>query len=241
MMNRLAGDIDQIAIWCSNEFMEDDQPGSEPPAPSQEARAAEEAAIRRRWITLGEALAVIAVLISALTLWNSWSERSSDEATKLAETRTAASRAERLMLTAATDRNGLALSPSSTDQTIQEQTIIFPTALAAPPVKTTGEPRIETSWFAQPLKRAREKAGLPDDSRGDEKLPVLVETRFIVSGDPHTDTAIYDLGYTVTGKLLGGHNVDLRGLARVATVRKGGAQSQLDARWRQLFPNAKTR
>jgi predicted negative regulator of RcsB-dependent stress response len=41
----------------------------------------EAAAIRRRWITLGEILAVIAVLISGLTLWNSYSDRSADEPT----------------------------------------------------------------------------------------------------------------------------------------------------------------
>ena len=39
----------------------------------------EAAAIRRRWITLGEILAVVGVLISGLALWNSWSERSSAE------------------------------------------------------------------------------------------------------------------------------------------------------------------
>ncbi len=38
----------------------------------KQEQAAEAAAIRRRWINLGEVLAVIAVLISALTLWNSY-------------------------------------------------------------------------------------------------------------------------------------------------------------------------
>ena len=46
----------------------------EPETPQQQA--AEAAAIRRRWITLGEVLAVAAVLISALTFWNSYQERS---------------------------------------------------------------------------------------------------------------------------------------------------------------------
>ena len=219
--------------------MENDQPVDELTSPNQEARDAEAASIRRRWITLGEALAVIAVLISALTLWNSWSERSADKATRSAEIQKIASRAERLVLKASPDKRGLALAPTSSDQTIQEQTITFPTALSAAPAKTTGEPRIETAWFAQPLKRAREQAGKPDDSRGDEKLPVLIETRFMVGGDPHIDVAIYDLGYTVTGKWIGGHDVDLRGLALISGVGKGGGQSQLDARWRRLFPNVK--
>ncbi|HEX8061853.1 MAG TPA: hypothetical protein VF535_01415 [Allosphingosinicella sp.] len=36
-----------------------------------QAERREAAAIRRRWITLGEILAVIGVLISALALWSS--------------------------------------------------------------------------------------------------------------------------------------------------------------------------
>ena len=221
--------------------MENDQLNNEAPPPTQEARDAEAAAIRRRWITLGEALAVIAALISALTLWNSWSERGEEQATKSAETQEAASRAERLVLTGSADKQGLALTPTSSDQTIQEQTITFPKALAAAPVRTTGEPRIEMSWFAQSLKRAREQTGMPDNSRGDEKLPVLIETHFMLGGEPHTDVAIYDLGYTVTGKWIGGHNVELRGLARVSAARKSAGQSQLDARWKRLFPNVTAR
>ena len=47
--------------------------------PSEKAEAA---AVRRRWINLGEILAVVAVLISGLTLWNSYTERSHAEAEK---------------------------------------------------------------------------------------------------------------------------------------------------------------
>lgn len=235
----IGADVDRSKNWWWNPRVESDQPGNESRPPTQEARDAEAAAIRRRWITLGEALAVIAVLISALTLWNSWSERSSDEAAKTAETRQAASRAARLVLTASTDRRGLKLAPTSADQTIQEQTITFPAALSVAPVKTTGEPRIEAGWFDQPLKRAREKAGMPDNSRGDEQLPVLIETHFIVGGEPHVDVALYDVGYSVTGKLLGGHDVELHGLARVSAAGKGGSRSSLDARWKRPFPTAK--
>lgn len=42
---------------------------SDSPEAKQETRKEEAARIRRRWITLGELLAVAAVLISALTLY----------------------------------------------------------------------------------------------------------------------------------------------------------------------------
>ncbi len=160
-----------------------------------QARAVEAAAIRRRWITLGEVLTVAAVVISGLTLWNSWSERSDSEATKTAEARQASSRAATLVLTAAlSGDHALALKPVSGTQSVQSQRIAFPTALGAAPAQTTGEPRIEAAWFERALKKARNEAGLPDDSRGDERLPVAITTQFLVDGEAHEDVALYDIG-----------------------------------------------
>lgn len=197
----------------------------------------EAAAIRRRWITLGEALAVVAVLISALTLWNSWSERSDSEATKSADAQRASARAGTLVLTsAASGERALILKPSSGEQSVQTQTVTFPTALGAAPAETTGEPRIEADWFESALKKARDAAGLPDDSRGDERLPVAIATHFLVDGKAHEDVALYDVGYTISGRLLSGHRVTLRGLSLVSRVNSGTAQGKLDARWKKLFP-----
>jgi hypothetical protein len=209
------------------------------PAPyTPESRAREAAAIRRRWITLGEVLAVAAVLISALTLWNSWSERSSSEAERAAEAKQSSTRAATLVLRAQGDGKTLSLTPGSSDQSVQSQTIRFPAALGIDPAETTGEPRIESAWFENALKKAREKAGLPDDSRGDERLPVVIATHFLVDSDVHKDVALYDIGYTVEGRWLGGHSVTLRGLSLVSHV-KDGAQAAVDARWRGMLPAKK--
>lgn len=220
---------------------------SEEPAPAEpavpvegakaEARALEAAAIRRRWITLGEVLAVVAVVISALTLWNSWTERSESEASKTAAARQASVRAATLVLVAtATGDRKLALRPTSADQSVQSQEISFPTALGAPPAQTTGEPRIEAAWFEQALTKARAASGLPDDSRGDERLPVAIVTRFLVGGNAYEDVAIYDIGYSVSGRFVSGHSVTLRGLSLVSRVKRSGAQGVLDTRWTKLFP-----
>lgn len=207
------------------------------PAEKAEARAAESAAIRRRWITLGEILAVIAVVISGLTLWNSWSERSDSKAEQSADARRASARAATLVLIAAdAGKHSLALKPASADQSVQSQKLTFPSALGAAPAQTTGEPRIEASWFERPLEKAREAAKLPDNSRGDERLPVVITTRFLVDGEPHEDVAIYDVGYTISGRLLGGHSVALRGISFVSRVKSDAAQAKLDARWKALLP-----
>lgn len=209
-------------------------------AEKAEARAAEAAAIRRRWITLGEVLAVAAVLISALTLWNSWSERSENDLEKSSEAKRASTRAATLTLLAAqSDKRELALKPASADQSVQSQTISFPIQLNLAPVETTGEPRIEAAWFENALKRARDKAKLPDDSRGDERLPILIATRFIADGATHEDVALYDIGYTVTGRMLGGHSVTLQGLSLASRVQGSGAQKALDARWEAKFGQAR--
>jgi hypothetical protein len=209
------------------------------PAPETkaEARAAEAAAIRRRWITLGEILAVVAVLISALTLWLNWSERTSRDTEKTAESSSRATRAATLTLRAERSTNGkrLDLNPVAEDQVVQSQTIRFPTALDVDPVETTGQPRIEARWFDDALKEAREDAGLPDNSRGDERLPVLIETRFVVDGQNYTDVALYDLGYTIKGEMISGHDLRLRGLS---LVRRAPARDQLDSRWQAMMPKS---
>lgn len=202
-----------------------------------EASASEAAAIRRRWITLGEALTVVAVAISALTLWNSWRERSDSEANRNAEVRQASLRATTLVLTAVAEGDRkLILKPASPEQSVQGQTIEFPSALKVAPTETTGEPRIEAKWFERPLENARNKAGMPDDSRGDERLPVAITTRFIVSGKEHEDIAIYDIGYTISGHLLKGHALTLRGLSLNTRINRDRMQMVLDARWAKAMP-----
>jgi predicted exporter len=119
----------------------DDLPQPEPliqPTPEENAedRAAEAAAIRRRWITLGEVLAVIAVVISGLTLWNNWSDRRDDIAVKTADARQASAKAATLVLIAADHgERTLALKPTSPEQSVQSQKIIFPAALGAAPAE----------------------------------------------------------------------------------------------------------
>lgn len=204
---------------------------------ASEARAVEAAAIRRRWITLGEMLAVIAVFISALTLWNNWSERSDNAASKAQDDKRASARAAMLVLMVVSSKDGeLILRPASADQSVQSQKLMFPTALDLDPAETTGEPRIDAEWFESALKRARSQARLPDNSRGDERLPVAIVTRFLVNGDAHEDVALYDIGYSISGRWLGGHSVTLRGISLISRVRGDTAQTKLDARWKKILP-----
>jgi len=193
-----------------------------------------EAAMRRRWVrwlTLGEVLGVAALVISALTFWNSYSERRHSEAAKNAESREASARARSLVLRAEREKDGdrLVLSPAG-DQVIQSQTITFPKALGVEPIDSA-DPRIEAGWFAEGLKKARRAAGEDERRRGDARVPVAITTRFTVDGALAEDVTLYDIGYATEGGLLGGTSIRLRGLSLIGRVRADSAPARLDALW----------
>ena len=198
------------------------------------AQAAEAAAIRRRWITLGEILAVIAVLISGLTLWNSYSERSSTEAEKAAEKKEEAARSQALVLKAEGRGKRLALSAFDPNQAIQSQTVAFPASLDVKPIETLIEPRIEAGWIKAAVKKARDQ-GNAGKASGDARMPVSVTTRFVNGGRTFTDTAIYDVGYRRDEGLLGSE-LELLGLSLVERVAARDARARLDSIWRERRP-----
>jgi hypothetical protein len=198
---------------------------SEPETPQQQA--AEAAAIRRRWITLGEILAVAAVVISGLTFWNSYQERSSSEAERAAEKRAKSEKAQTLILSASVDGRHLRLAARDPEQAIQGQTIAFPSALGAKAVDTV-DPRIEAGWIESAARKIRDAKG----RSGDARLPVAITTRFISGGEDYTDTAIYDVGYRVDEGLLDS-DVKLLGLSLVERGTAKNVQQRLDALWKR--------
>lgn len=200
--------------------------------PETRSQAAEAAAIRRRWITLGEILAVIAVLISGLTLWNSYSERSATEAERAEEKKREAERSQALVLKAEGGGKRLALTAVDPAQAIQSQTIHFPSPLGVDSIETLIEPRIEAGWINRAAKKARE-AGDRAKASGDRRLPVAISTRFVSGGDTFTDAAIYDVGYRREGSLLGGSEVELLGLSLVERVPAAKARNRLDSVWKE--------
>jgi hypothetical protein len=201
---------------------------SEPETPQQ--RAAEAAAIRSRWITLGEVLAVVAVIISGLTFWNSYQERSSSEAERAAEKRQKSAKAQTLILAATADGRNLKLAARDPEQAIQGQSLVFPSALEIKAVETV-DPRVEAKWIENAWSKARKQGGAKDGS-GDARLPVAITTKFVSGGETYSDTAIYDVGYKVDEGLLD-TNVKLLGLSLVERGTAKNLQAKLDALWKR--------
>jgi len=194
---------------------------------------AEAARVRRRWINLGELVAILAVIISGLTLWNSYRERTNAEAEHAQESRQTAKKATTLILKATPDKEGkiLALAPRADEQAIQSQTIYFPSKLGLSPAETSSDARIEKNWFESALVGARKAAGV-EATPGDARMPVLIETHYLTDGDAHVDRAVYEVGYVTSHSLIGGTDVHLRGLSRTGPAKSADAgQKQIDAIW----------
>jgi len=208
-----------------------------------EKEAAEAAATRRRWINLAEIIAVAGLLVSGLALWNSYQERTGEEADKAAARRQVSAQARALVLRGAADREGerLSLTPSDPEQTIQSQTIAFPRALAVAPVETMADPRIDAGWFRREILRAAANDGGESEPREmDRRVPIAITTRFYSGGALVTDTAVYNLVYRVEGGgLFEGRKVRLRGLSRLelqGASDPAAARRRLDALWPPRSP-----
>lgn len=198
--------------------------------PSERARRRS----RLRWITLGEAVAVSAVIISGLGLYISYEDRRDSRAEKAAEAqREATPHAFHLRATSANDGATLSLQSVSADQVIQAQTLRFPPSFKLSPVATTSDARIEAGWFADALKEDRHTRQLPDETQGDERVPVMIETDYLAGDQTMKTRAIYDIGYALKGRFLGGSSVKLRGLSLIgkAPASDAAADARLASLW----------
>ncbi len=188
---------------------------------------AEAAAIRKRWLTLGEVVAIAGLIISAIAFWNSWDQRRSDETERRQDKATETRLKTVVLLRGIPQRGGAILTLSDPDHPVQRVTVTFPTALGVSPQTSSVEPQIEAEWFAKKLLTLHDKGG--DDPRG--TLPIIIASDYW-NGDEHIiDQAVYDLAWQIRGRFLQGRIVQLRGMA----LRERGKpnQARLDALWRQ--------
>lgn len=201
--------------------------------PETPAEKAEAAAIRRRWITLGEIVAIAGLVISALALWSSWADHRADEAQRRAEKR-AETKARTLVLLTGTPRHdGSELAISDPAHPIQGITVTFPTALGASPQTSAPSPVIAARWFARKLIMLTD--GGPDAQTG--RLPVIIASDYW-DGDQHiTDRAVYDIVWRTEGRMLLGRAIRLEGLL----LRERGTpdQARIDALWSRTAPGTR--
>lgn len=193
------------------------------------AEKAEARAIRRRWISIGEAVAVAGVVIAGLTFWTSYEDRRNSAADKQAAraeqaAEKSATRHRVPLVTTGVDKKGIAFA-AQPGCALQTTDITFPSALGVGQKNTVVTHRIEAEWVAAPLLKLTD--GGSDRKEG--RLPVVIAATCTADDGDRRETATYDLLWrTEPGGLIGGRSLVLRGLVR---RQSGGDQRRLDAMW----------
>ena len=203
-----------------------------PPTPAPEVSAsdkAEAAAIRRRWVTLAEIVAIAGLVISGVSLWVNWSDRRTDEQEKQIEKASETRARSLVLLTGTPERGGERLALKDAAHPVQSIDVRFPTALGVSPQTSVLEPRIEANWFSNAILAATDKG--PDTQQG--RLPVLITSTYWDADQQRRDSAIYDIVWSSEGRLLRGRKLKLSGLM---LHERTAAPARLDALWAREKP-----
>ncbi|WP_294301939.1 hypothetical protein [uncultured Sphingomonas sp.] len=198
------------------------------------AEKAETRAIRRRWISIGEAVAVVGVVIAGLTFWSGYQDRQDAAADKAATRAEQSAQRHRVPLTTASvDKRGIELR-SAADCPLSSTDIRFPSALGVGQQTTVATHLIEADWLARPMLRLTDGGA----DRREGRVPVLITATCTTDDGDRSEIAIYDLLWkTEPGGLLGGRSFALRGLVR---RQSGGDQRTIDWLWAAAAPKPAT-
>ncbi|HEX8233726.1 MAG TPA: hypothetical protein VF559_10340 [Caulobacteraceae bacterium] len=194
---------------------------------------------RRFWLTVGEVVAVLGLVLAGLGYWENHRDRQQaqrQEAQKAqAQTRSV------FVMRAEADEDGerVLLEPTNPTQVVQTQRYLFPTPVLGHGKEIgAGRLQIDLAWFGdglkQALKAARE-AGAPLP-KGEARLPVGVVTRYVENGETRTDQSIYRVGYLAEPGLFGAVKLKLLGATLVRRGVKGDVQAAVNAAWRAEAP-----
>ena len=160
---------------------------------------------RRRWINLGELIALAALVVSALGVWIAWKSSSKDEPTRIVEQRSAVP----LALRGTPDNEGqtLTIVPADPSHALESLKV---TIKGASPIDVGSDGQLSASDVESALK-GREKE--PKDVT--RSVPVRIDARYVESGTDRRGGGSYVLRYKWEGGgLFGGRSLRLVGLSR---------------------------
>ena len=189
----------------------------------------DQARTRRRWVSLAELVAVAGVIIGALTLWNSWSERRSAQVER-AQAAGEAEKRGRFTLKGTVAAGGESIKLVRDDEhALDDVQVSFPTSLGLGPRDVVTQ-TIESEWIAEPLLKLTD--GGPDDQAG--RLPVLVRYSYVDADGRRRDSGIFDLVWETHGRLGRGRRL---AVTDFRLRQRGGNQKQLDSAWQRARPS----
>jgi hypothetical protein len=161
---------------------------------------------RRRWITLGELIALAALIVSALGVWISWkSSDRPDKTARVVEQRQAIP----LTLRARREDDGerLEISPIESTHALESLTVTLP---GTSPISVGSDGELSASDVQAALKGH-------DNEPKDRTLSVRakIEARYVEMGKDKQASGTYVLGYMWKGGgLFGGRSLHLVSLSR---------------------------
>lgn len=153
------------------------------------AEKAESRAIRGRWISIGEAVAVAGVVIAALTFWTGYQDRRDAAAHKAATKAERFAQRQRVPLTTTSADRGDIEFRGPADCPLQATEIRFPAALGVETQTTVTTHRIEADWLAGPMLKVTDGGA----DRRDGRVPVLIAATCTTNDGDRREVAIYDL------------------------------------------------
>jgi hypothetical protein len=158
---------------------------------------------RRRWITLGEVIALLALAVSAAGVWLTWKTSGDDKPTTVVEKR------QPIPLTlrgkAQNDGRNLTIEPVEPSHALESLTL---TIKGASPIEIGSDGEIDASDVQAAIKDK-------DEAKGAHSVPVRIEARYVEMGKDRRGGGSYVLRYRWEGGgLFGGRSLKLTGFGR---------------------------
>lgn len=169
-------------------------------SPSEEAKRKS----RLRWVTLGEAIAIAALIVSAVGVWLSWQGDKDKGPTKVVEERQAVP----LALRGKPQDEGrtLEISPTDADHALQSLNIIIG-GKSVIDVGSSGE--LSAGDFQSAL---GDKAA---EGKGTNRVQVRIDAKYVEAGADKSARGSYVISYRWEGGgLFGGRSLRLTGMSR---------------------------
>ncbi|HEX4693730.1 hypothetical protein [Sphingomonas sp.] len=197
-------------------------------AATEAVAKAEAAATRRRWINLGEFVAVAGLLIAAVSLWMTWHDRKADEADKQAE-KTAETRDKARYEVRSSVRHNDIVITADDRHVLGDIEVTFPSDLGVSP-QSNATQTIKGRWYESALLKATD--GGADRQTG--KLPVLLTVHYMDDDKPLSTTGVFDIVWKTDGRVpLLGRALHIVGMR---LHERGGSQARIDALWKAGRP-----
>ena len=158
---------------------------------------------RRRWVTLGEIVALLALVVSAAGLWLTWKNSGEDKPTRVVEQKQA------IPLTlrgkAGNDGRSLTIEPVEASHALESLTL---TVKGASPIEVGSDGEFDASALEAALKNREE-------DKGPHSVPVRIAARYVEMGKDRRGGGTYVLRYRWEGGgIFGGRSLKLTGFGR---------------------------